>query len=441
MPEVQISDPQLEHDRPAMPSRDDIARNWGEQSLSPKPGRSARKRQEAVRALVRRMQAETRKEPDEHFQVDGKVITIPGRITGPLRPCTVVNFNPVALVVEGQLRITVGKPGSTEHHQIKMPYRGRSVLGHYCYLASPMTGHRTPDKEPTYYTVTTGHEVDSILPIDVPTVAARVFTPHSIACELWSQYNSASHKLMGGVLMFDQGPHALSKANLTKNGGRIQVPERLQMEDEGLYTYQLREAYLEEELDRIFATQREYCDMILQQAHTLWAEQDVTSRKMVTDTHREWARFAVSMGYLPNLPEWVNAKLELGASVADLRTCSYCGSQQANASVYFCPKCNAPYDAFKAFQAGRHVPEGYLMMLEGEELEIVLRTLQEKKSRFAALTQGQTTAPAAPLPPQVTTAPKPQTAAEKKAAKDAAKAASANQQTGAENTEQNEGGN
>lgn len=390
MPDVEISE-----QAPAAQSRDDIARNWGSQQVSPKPGRSAKKRQQQVQNLVRRMQAETRRESD-------------GKIIGPLRPCTVVNFNPVALVVEGQLRITVPKPGTTPHHQIRMPYRGRMVQGHYCYIASAIAGERALDpvydKQPIYYTVTTGHEVDSILPIDVPTVAARVFSPHSIACELWSQYNSASHKLMGGVLMFDQGPHTLTPASLAKNDGRIFVPERLQMEDEGLYTYQLRPALLEDELDRIFTTQREYCDVVLQQGHTLWAEQDITSRKMVTDTHREWARFALAMGYLASLPEWVNAKLELTDKVTELRTCSYCGTQQQNATIYFCPKCNAPYDAFKAFMAGRHVPEGYLMMLEGEELEIVLRSLQEKKSRFANLGA----APASePLPPQVATAAPP----------------------------------
>lgn len=413
MPEVEISEQQH------VTTRDDLARNWGESSSGRAPGRSAKKRQAAVQALVRRMQAETRKESD-------------GRITGPLRPCTVVNFNPVALVVEGQLRITVQKPGTTSHHQIKMPYRNRLVQGHYCYIASPMTADRDPDKQPIYYTVTTGHEVDSVLPIDVPTVDARVFTPHSIACELWSQYNSASHKLMGGILMFDQGPHVLKNMASASNG-KIYVPERQQMDDSLLYTYRLREIDLEEELDRIFKTQSDYCNVVLQQAHTLWAEQDVTSRKMVTDTHREWARYAKMMGWLEALPEWVNAALLIGDKVRELKACSYCGTQQNSDQVYFCPKCNAPYDAFKAFMAGRAVPQAYLELLEGEELEIVLRKLAERKQRFSGVA-----AEPAPLPPAITTAPaapKPQTKAEKAAAKAAAQQQATPPADGEENKE------
>lgn len=413
MPEVEITEQQ--HHASPVAARDDVARAWGEHSSGRSPGRSAKKRQAAVQALVRRMQAETRKEPD-------------GRISGPLRPCTVVNFNPVALVVEGQLRITVQKPGTTEHHQIKMPYRGRLVPGHYCYIASPMATERPPDKEPIYYTVVTGHEVDSVLPIDVPTVDARVFTPHSIGCELWSQYNSASHKLMGGILMFDQGPHVLKQVGV--NNGRIYVPERSQMDDTLQYAYRLREAVLDEELDRIFKVQSDYCSVVIQQAHTLWAEQDVTSRKMVTDTHRAWARYAQTMGWLEALPEWVNAALLIGDKVRELRPCKYCGTQQASSTVYFCTKCNAPYDPFKAFMDGLNVPIGFLETLEGEELDIVVRKLQERKSKFS----NEVRSAAEPLPAHVTTAPalnpthtdqqKPQTKAEKAAAK-AAKATTA----------------
>ena len=410
MPDVEISSEQQQQStltpRPVPGTEEyraslqqDPFRNWGEIASGRAPGRSAKKRQQQVQVLIRRMQAETRKAPD-------------GRIEGPLRPCTVVNFNPIELVVEGQLRITVPKPGTTQHHQVKMPYRGRTVPGHYCYIASPMVGERKPDKQPIFYTVTTGHEVDSYLPIDVPTVAARVFSPHSIACELWSQYNSPSHKLMGGILIFDQGPHTLAAANMAKTANRIWVPERRQFEDEGQYTYELRETTLDEELDRIFEVQRNYCDLIVQTAHTLWAEQDVNSRKMVTDTHREWARFAVMMGYLSGLPEWVNAKLILGGDITDLRVCRYCGTQQVSAHVYFCPKCNAPYDPYQAFVDGLFVPQGYLETLSGAELDMVVKIQRERRERFAG------TVPEPEPPPPLATggAPVTQSAAEAAAA-------------------------
>ena len=347
-----------------------------------KVGRSAEKRVKAVKELVRTLQYETRKAPD-------------GRIEGPLRPCTAINFNPIALVIEGQLRLTIQKPGTTDHHQVNMPFMGRVFRGHYCFIASTIQGERRPDKEPTYYTTVTGHETDSVLPIDVPTSEARVFSPHSIGCELVHQYNSPSTKLMGGILLFDQGPHMLSPENLRKNDGRIYVPERTQLGDSWRYSYSLRETTLEDELTRIFTTQREYMDVMLQQAHGYWSEQDPNSRKMITDTHRDWARYAKQMEYLATLPEWVTAKLDTKASMADLVPCPQCGTQQPNANTWFCRTCNAPYDTFKAFMAGKVVPQVYLELLEGEELQLVQQKLAERRAKFVEFT-APTKAPAAP---------------------------------------------
>jgi hypothetical protein len=360
-----------------------VTREWSVPTA--KVGRSANKRVKAVKELTLRLQHETRKAPD-------------GRIIGPLQPCTIINFNPLRLVVQGQLRLTIEKPGTTDHHQVNMPFMGRVYKGHYCYVASAMQGERKPDKEPTYYTTTTGHEQDSILPIDVPTSEARVFSPHSIACELFNQYNSPSMKLMGGILMFDQGPHMLSPDNLRKTEGRIYVPEREKLGDSWQYSYSLRETTLEEELTRIFTTQREYMDIVLQQAHGFWSDQDPASRKMITDTHRDWARYAKDMNYLNSLPEWVTAKLDTATSMADLLPCPQCGTQQPNLSTWFCRTCNAPYNAFKAFMAGKVVPQVYLELLEGEELELVQQKLAERKAKFAdfAPAPAATAAAAAP---------------------------------------------
>lgn len=345
-------------------------------------GRSAQKRQRAITELVRRMQHETRPTSD-------------GKIEGPLRPCTIVNFNPLELVVQGQLRLTVPKPGTNDRHRVRVDYRGRQILGHYCYVASPMVGHPKPDQEPIYYTTTVGHERDQLLPIDVPTCEARVFTPISIACELWSQYNSPTHKMMGGVLIFDQGPRALSRDSLARTGGRILVPERTQLADSVQYSYSFRETTVDDELERIFQRQHEYCDLILQQAHNFFVDDDPQSRRMITDTHRDWARFAHSIGHLAKLPEWVSARLSLGEGVRDLVTCAYCGKQQANPNIYFCPGCHAPYDAYAAYMAGLVVPDAYLEALEGEQLKQVMMEREKRRARFSG-TKKAKNSPASP---------------------------------------------
>jgi hypothetical protein len=356
MPVIQISDPQ------AMLGLPERSTQLG------KVGRAATKRQKELLDLIRRMQTETMKGPD-------------GRITGPLRPCTVVNYNPVDLVIEGQLNLRVQKAGASEHHHLDIPFMGRWIEGHYQYIASPMVGEGKPDKEPTFYSTVTGHETDSILPIDMPVCQARMFSPHSIACELWNQYNSPDNKLMGGILMFDQNPHTLSAANLAKTGGRIWVPERVLLSDSTVYSYRLRETLLVDELGRIFETQRNYCDVIIQQADALWNEQDIVSRKMVTNTHRDWDRFAVKMGWKEKLQEWTTAKLAVTGEMKTLLPCPQCGTQQPSPDAYFCRNCNAPYDAFDAFMAGKVVPMAFLEVLPEEKLEEVLAVMEERRAR------------------------------------------------------------
>jgi hypothetical protein len=348
-------------------------------------GRSARKRQEAVRELIVKMRFETRRAPD-------------GRIEGPLRPCTLINFNPLEVVVQGQIRLTIPRPGTTRHHQVTMSWMNHRMQGHYCVIGSPLTG-LSVDKEPVYYTTVVNWERDERMPVDMPVAEPRVFTPWSIGCEVMSQYNSASTKLMGGILLFDQDIHAITASHLEKAGGRIWVPERTQLPNSVQYSYTLREAALEDELNRIFENQQRYCDVIIQQAHALWTEDDPTSRKMITDTHRDWARYALEKGWIEQLPEWVSAKLALGqpGATSKLAVCRYCGEQQKRGEVYFC-KQGHPFDVLAALRAGVVVGEMYVEALEGEDLEQALTIIGERKDRVKAAKVKAAKKPAAAEP-------------------------------------------
>lgn len=371
--------PRTEGETPAMPTveidatqskvaeEQDLSRFLSGPSSS---GRSARKRQDALKEQITRLRYETRRNSD-------------GKIEGPLRPCTLVNFNPLDVVVQGQIRLTIPKPGTTKHHQVKVDWKGHRMQGHYCVIGSPMTGLNI-DKEPVYYTTVVNWERDERLPVDVPVSEPRVFTPWSIGCEVVAQYNSASTKLMGGLLFFDQDIHAISAGHLERAEGRIYVPERVQLPNSAQYAYNLRETLLEDELDRIFSQQQMYADVVIQQAHSLWVEENPESRKMITDTHREWARYAESKGWLPGgLPEWVSARLITGgASVSSLMACPYCGEQQKHANVHFC-KQGHPFDVVKALKAGLAVPQQYIDVLTDEAYEQAQQILGERQKRAA----------------------------------------------------------
>lgn len=360
MAEVQMMDEQVRWDH-GMQSATNAA---------PAAGRMAKKRQHDILQMVKQMRHETRRDRD-------------GRVVGALRPCVVVNFNPLALVVEGQISCKVPAPGTTQHHQIKLKWRGRQVQGHYMLIASPMVDFPKPDFQPVYYSRVTGHETDSQSGSDQPVHAPKCFPPHAIGCEIVAMYNDPSTKLMGGILLVDQDQQALSSARLEEHGGRIWVPERIRIDDSDTFSYSLRETTLEEELDRVLGTQRDYCDVILQQAHSFFTSGDDTQKKMVTDTHRDWDRYAVKMAWKPGLSEFTTAKMVVTDKILDLRTCAYCGTQQPNPDVHFCKQCNAPYDAFAAYMKGLHVPQQYLELLPDEQLDIVLKRRDKIQKRFA----------------------------------------------------------
>lgn len=381
MPEVEILD------APATKGTEPIQ---GERRFA-KVGRSAERRQKALLAKQKQLHRETRQNAD-------------GLWEGPLRPCTLINFNPVPLVmeIEGR-RLTVPAAGTgPERGRVTLPWRGRTYQGRYLVLTSPIL-----------YTAVTGHEVDEILAnIDVPKTEVRYFSPHAIGCAFVEQYNSPSHKLMGGVLLFDQDIRALEKERLRRTDGKIHVPERVLIEDSLEWTYTLRETTLDEELARIFQAQLDYANVVIQKAHSLWTTNNSEEQKMITDTDREWDRWAVNMGFAESLAAWVTAKIVVGGAVVDLPKCRYCQKQAVDAGALFCPGCNAPYDAYAAFKAGLVVPEQYLELLEGKQLEEVRRTLAARRGRLQTSPQEQQAAQATAKP--LTGAAK--AAAEKKAA-------------------------
>lgn len=331
-----------------------------------KVGRSAARRQKALQGLRKRLDRETRRNSD-------------GLVEGPLRPCTLVNFNPIPLVaeIEGR-RLTVPAPGhSQERFQYKVTYGGRKYTGAYMCFQNPIM-----------YTPVTGHEVDDVLQnVDVAKTDVKYFSPHAIGCAFWHLYNSPHTKLVGGILLFDQEPRALSAASLERTKNRIWVPERILIEDATEFTYTLREADLEEELERIFETQLEYCNTIIQNAHTLWSTNEPAQQAMITNTDRDWARFAHDMRYgLTDLPAWVTTKLRIGSKgVGELRKCPYCQKQAQDPGALFCHGCNAPYDAYAAFMAGRVVPMGYLELLPDEQFEEVAKILEQRALRRSRL--------------------------------------------------------
>lgn len=361
MPAVEILEPQN-----TQATHDDRFMRGAVQQLG-KVGRSATKRRKETLDLHLRLSHETRMDPHS------------GRVMGPKQPCTMVNFNPVdvLLEIEGR-RLTIPAAGKFQTHQVTCQHAGRQVHGAYMKIENPIL-----------YPKTKGHETDGEFAVDVPTHEIEYHSPHAIGCTMFEQYNSPNFKMMGGLLFFDQDIRHITDEILEANEGYIWVPERTKIGDSDVFSYSMRAVKFEEELDSVFERQRAYCDMQIQSAHALWSEEDENARKMLTDTHREWARYAVKMYWMRELPEWVTSRITAAGPITLLVKCGYCGAQQQQPDNLFCGKCNAPYDAYRAFKAGKVVPQMYLEMLEGDELAEVAKELRERRARFSEHMSGE----------------------------------------------------
>ena len=139
---------------------------------------------------------------------------------------------------------------------------------------------------------------------------------------------------------------------------------------------------LAEVANRIFEQQAEYAQSRYRSANELWTTNDPMQQKQITEIDRRWARFCVDHGLLEVLPEWSYRQALTGAQMLNVVRCPVCLKPRPSANVYLCPHDRAPYNACEAFMAGMPVPEQYLDLLQGEELEMVAREKVNREMRM-----------------------------------------------------------
>lgn len=292
--------------------------------------------------------------------------------SGMLRPATIVNFNPVPLALDGLIRVTVPPAGHSSVGRVEWELNGRVHVGHALTVKSPLI-----------YASTVGSETDPQALTDVPQLAANYILPIGVAYSFLEHYSlsavDSSH--MGGILIFEGDRHALEPKHLERSNGMIQVPKPIPLpRKRRSYTTEPRP--LEAELEACFAMQAIYADSRIQIAHSLWTTNDPMQQKQITDVDRVWARFALQMGMIESLPEWVRARVLSGEAAAAIVRCPVCSKPKPFQNIYLCPECRAPYDAYEAFMAGMPVPQQYLDLLEGEQLAQVAAEMTARETRF-----------------------------------------------------------
>lgn len=255
------------------------------------------------------------------------------KATGQAQPATILNFNPVALRLDGGINFKV--PSIIDsfvkaEDQFIFPYRGRK------FRASILTIH-----EPILFSQIT--DVKKVEDVEVGEYAMKACKQIEVAhCFLTAYtYGLESSSGMGGVVVFEGTRHVLDR---DKNPAKItvKVPKFISLADR-TREYFTEEANLGDLIEEAIEFQKKYATVQTQQAQSFWDNDDM--RMNITDVHRIWHQYEMDMGYRHKAAPWITMMNE------PMETCAGCGTQKKAVEAYFCV-CGRAYDPLKAYFAG-----------------------------------------------------------------------------------------
>lgn len=333
------------------------------------------------------------------------------QLEGHFSPFTIINFNPLALRLEGLFkRFCVPSPEDErlpkEVSRVVMSWRGQDQIGHALTIRDPLiTGRMTGAKGlGAPGEVLPEQEVAEHLPINI----AYSFLEHYSPIFVTKKDGMAAAppkdaRRMYGVLAFEGDLHALDPHRLAESGRTIKVPlaRVLTVGKTSQRIYETVLFKLDDYLDQMFLGQRRYADAVISRAQQKYSEGK--AREEIGSAERTWYRWAIQKGYAPAPKDvdrtWLNELVSLttadGATEVTLRKCPGCRAVEPEPDTPFCPKCNRPMDTFKTFMAGHHVAEGFLQALVGEEREQAMAEYRRRQEGFGAAPAG-TQVPAKP---------------------------------------------
>jgi len=292
---------------------------------------------------------------------------------GPCAPATIINFNPVTLRLKGILA-SQSVHAAGIGRKVTIPYRGRKWVGSYVTSRSPVT-----------WPICIGTE--NVKGIDVPSFKAEYISPIGIAHQFYEHYvvGARDAEGMGGILIFAGDAHTLEPARQAKSNGTLMVPiPDPELSTHERVSFKLEMRSLDACLDRALATQRAYAEWQISEGHRFANAQSDDLRSQLSSYHILWHNWAIEMGYKREPEKWAAAQLQDSPDV-DAIFCPGCHTRQTNTEQAFCPNCNRPFDAYKAFMAGHPVPMQYLEMYEGAEWDGIVVEMKRRKEKRAML--------------------------------------------------------
>jgi hypothetical protein len=192
---------------------------------------------------------------------------------------------------------------------------------------------------------------------------------------------------MGGILIFEGDIHTLGKPQLERSKRMLKMPEaQFSTEDPGEVAYTVSMLPLDQYLARELEAQRNYAELVIAQGHGYATSQADDERKQLSNRHIVWHNYALECGYIKKGYPWASSKLERAPS-DQVVFCPDCRTQQEDPAQYFCRNCNSPFDAFKAFMAGKQVSPDRLAIYDetSDEWKQIIDEMKRRRNKIAQL--------------------------------------------------------
>lgn len=307
-----------------------------------------------------------------------------GRWTGPCAPATVVNVNPIALCLMGELqRWTIPAAGKSRN-RVQIKFNGRVFVASYMTIADP------------HVWLVPLSAADDKTGNPSPTVGVDHIPPFGLAHQFYSHYDEGASDAqhIGGVLIFEGDIYTIANRDektpslVERNGGKVWVPQASAfINDEAKVVYTAEEANWAELIERSLTKQRVYANAVIAEGHSFAASNNPDIRNQFTPSHHVlWHDWAVDIGYKQDREKWATEPLKYKPSDKAV-FCPDCHTPQENPEQYFCANCNAPFDACKAFLAGKSVSDDRLAAYDSgsEEFQLILAEKRRRRANIALL--------------------------------------------------------
>lgn len=291
------------------------------------------------------------------------------KTSGILRTATIVNFNPVWLRTTSAMPYSIPPcnwESQPDDMKLSVEYEGQTFQGSFLTVT-----------EPYLFPKIRGMRVDDGTGDDVGDYLVKYVLPLGIVLDFWQTYNKSADqpRPMGGILVFEGNRNLLEKVKKDKDR-KIKFPVAKPLPN-GDRAYISVEKDFDAALAEVFKPQRAFAGFAIRQARGYYADEG--QRKDITDHgHRVWGQLALDHGWGIEVKEpWMFESI-----TTEVLRCDSCGLPRKE-KAHFCQGCNAPYDPYTSFMAGRAVPEQYLYSLKGKELADVQAEMKRRRALFA----------------------------------------------------------